>query len=73
MAEKNPIPALDLGMLQGSVTKAEFMGRLEDLRQEMRNMAEKNFNTTKLAGELFIKVEKLEKEVAKLKKKNLSG
>ena len=69
MADKNSIPALDLGMLQGSVTKAEFMGRLEDFRKEIRNIAEKNFDTTKLAGELFIKVEKLEKEVAKLKKK----
>lgn len=62
-------PSLDMGMLQGSVTKAEFMGRMEDFRVEIRGLSESVFETNKLCGELFIKVEKLEKENAILKKK----
>lgn len=69
MADKNSIPALDLGMLQGSVTRIEYLGRIEDLRAEIRGLSETVFDTRKLCEELFIKVEKLEKENAILKKK----
>lgn len=62
-------PSLDMGMLQGSVTKIEFLGRIEDLRSEIRGLSESVFDTKKLCEELFIKVEKLEKENSVLRKK----
>lgn len=63
------VPSLDMGMLQGSVTKIEFSNRIEDLRAEIRRLSETVFDTKKLCGELFIKVEKLEKENSVLRKK----
>lgn len=58
-----------MGMLQGSVTKIEFSNRIEDLRAEIRRLSESVFDTKKLCEELFIKVEKLEKENSVLRKK----
>ena len=62
-------PSLDMGMLQGSVTRIEYLGRIEDLRAEIRGLSESVFDTRKLCEELFIKVEKLEKENSVLRKK----
>lgn len=61
-------PSIDTSRLRQSLSKQEFDGKFNDLRKQMRELSEVVFETKKAYGEMYIEVEKLTKEVEKLKK-----
>jgi archaellum component FlaC len=61
-------PSIDTSRLRQSLSKQEFDGKFNDLRKQMRDLSEVVFETKKAYGEIYIEVEKLTKEVERLKK-----
>ena len=66
--EEKKAPSLDLSKMQQSITRTEFNGKMEDFRRQMRGLSETIYEVKRVNENLYIQVEELEKEVAKLKK-----